>query len=70
MFVKLHVRSLVFRIPHGRFCADLIVVYVNFQGMRQADKVYLAVLAFRTFVPSNPSFCMFMTLMQACDLRF
>ena len=43
-----------FHNPHRRFCADLIVVYVNFQAMRQPDKVYLAILAFRTFVLSNP----------------
>ena len=53
-----HVCSLVFHIPHGRFCADLIAVYVNSQGMRQPDKVYLAILAFRTFVPSNTTTCL------------
>ena len=36
--------SSYFRNPHGWFCADLIVVYVNFQGMRQPDKVYLAII--------------------------
>ena len=56
-----HVCSLVFRIPHGRFCADLIVAYVNSQGMRQPDKVYLAIMTFQTFVPSNPISCLFMT---------
>ena len=29
--------------------------------MRQPDKVYLAILAFRTFVPSDPFFCLLMT---------
>ena len=33
-----------------------LIVYVNFQGIRQPDKVYLAILAFRTFVLSNPIF--------------
>ena len=47
-------RFIDFRNPHRRFCADFIVVYVNFQGMRQPDKVYLAILVFRTFVLSNP----------------
>ena len=31
-----------------------LIVYVNFQGKRQPDKVYLAILAFWTFVPANP----------------
>jgi len=56
-----HVRSSLFRILHGWFCADLIVVYINSQGMRQPDKVDLPTLAFQTFVPSNSILCWFMT---------
>ena len=69
MFLMIHrlrtvfsqVYSSDFRNPHERFCADLVVVYVNFQGMRQPDKVYLAILAFRTFVLSNAIFFLFVT---------
>ena len=38
-----------------------LIVYINFQGKKQPDKVYLAILAFQTFVPANPFFCLLMT---------
>ena len=64
-----------FHNPHRRFCVDLIVM-INSLGMRQPDKVYLAILASWTSVPSNPFFCLLMTclwlmfLIQYLELSF
>ena len=64
-----------FRNPHGQFCVGLIVM-LNSQGMRQPDKVYLAILAFRIFVSFKPFFCLLITclwllfLIQYLELSF